>query len=77
MILSSSITSQRWGTGSCQWRNAGAAVKHTVVLVKAPGAKDAKVENQTGCVPTGAVMPCCLMPLNIGKQSSAGYQYPG
>ena len=38
-----------------------------MVLVKAPGAKDAKVENQTGCVPTGGVMPCCLMPLNIGK----------
>lgn len=45
----------------------GQPLNDTVVLVKAPGAKDAKVENQTGCVPTGAVMPCCLMPLNIGK----------
>lgn len=45
----------------------GQPLNDTVVLVKAPGAKDAKVENQTGCVPTGAVMPCCLMPPNIGK----------
>lgn len=45
----------------------GQPLNDTVVLVKAPGAKDAKVENQTGCVPTGVVMPCCLMPLNIGK----------
>ncbi len=67
MILSSSITESAGGTGSCQWRNAGAAVKRYGGLVKAPGAKDAKVENQTGVRTTGAVMPCCLMPLNIGK----------
>ncbi len=66
------------GYWSCQWRNAGAAVKRYGGTVKAPGAKDAKVENQTG-VRTDwrgyAVLPYATEYRE--KQSGAGYQYPG
>jgi outer membrane usher protein len=38
----------------------------TVVLIKAPGADNVKVENQTGFRPTGAATPCPYPP-NTGK----------
>ncbi|MFP1461544.1 fimbria/pilus outer membrane usher protein [Escherichia coli] len=42
-----------------------------MVLLKRLAQKMQKSKTRRGCVPTGAVMPCCLMPPNIGKNRVA------
>ncbi len=48
-------------SGTCQWSDTEPALGDTLILVRAPGASDTRIETRRGCLQTGGGMLYCLM----------------